>query len=39
MSGEAEMGYVVTSVSPGEKCEAVSEAAAAVHPDHFYTPR
>lgn len=25
--------------SAGEKCETVSEAAAAVHPDHFYTPR
>ncbi len=35
---EAEMRYVVMFASPGEECETVSEAAAAVHPDHFYTP-
>lgn len=29
---------VFCHVSVGEECEAMSEAAAAVHPDHFYTP-
>lgn len=24
--------------APGEECETVPEAAAAVHPDHLYTP-
>lgn len=30
--------YLQVHIFSGEKCQAVSEAAAAMHPDNFYTP-